>query len=110
MIKPIETLDKDFDNRHAGLYVVYDSTTNIEVSSPFALINDCAAVGGFVEFMKQNGEKKKPFSKYVLRSIGLYDCVEHRMLSGEEYDIVSDDEDYDNYFNDICEMLKSEEV
>ena len=109
MIKPIEELDKDFDNLHPGLYVVYDATTNIEVSSPFALINDCAAVGGFVEFMHQNAEEKKPFSKYVLRSIGLYDCVEHRIISGEEYDIVSDDEDYEKYFSDVCEMLKAEE-
>ena len=110
MSKPIAELDKDFDNRHSGLYVVYDSTTNIEVSAPFPMINDCAAVGGFVEFMKQNGEKKKPFSKYVLRSVGLYDVVEHRIMSGEEYDIIADDEDYEKYFKDICDELRKDEV
>lgn len=109
MKKPIEELDLDFDNEHVGLYVVYDTTTNIEVSGVFTLSNDAAAVGGFVTFMNEQKEKKKPFSKYVLKTVGFYSVVEHKILTGEEYEIISDDEDYEAYFEQICNILKKED-
>lgn len=109
MKKPIEELDTDFDNRTLGLYVVVDNTTNVEISGVFTLMNDAAAVGGFVQFMAENKDKKKPFSKYVLKSVGLYDILEHKIITGESYDIISDDEDYEEYFKEICELVKGRE-
>lgn len=108
MKKPIEELDIDFDNTINNLYVVYDSTTNLEVAAPFPLINDVAAVLAFQNLLSE--KKDKPiFSKYVLKTIGVYDIQRHGLIDGTGYDILSDDEDVDAYVNSLVELVKSKE-
>lgn len=109
MKKPIEELDLDFSMDMSGIYVVVDSTTNIEILSPTVIQNDAAAVGAFVKFMEEQKEKKAPFSRYVLKSVALYSVIDHRIVTGESYDIISDDEDYEEYFKTICDTVYNKE-
>lgn len=109
MKKPIEELDLDFSMDMSGIYVVVDSTTNIEILNPTMIQNDAAAVGAFVKFMAEQKAKKAPFSRYVLKNVAAYSVIEHRMMSGESYDIISDDEDYEEYFKQICDTVYNKE-
>lgn len=109
MKKPIEELDLDFSMDMSGIYVVVDSTTNIEILSPTMIQNDAAAVGAFVKFMTENIGKKAPFSRYVLKNVCAYSVIEHRIVSGESYDIISDDENFEEYFKQICDTVYNKE-
>lgn len=42
-MKPIKELDLDFDDSRFDLYVVVDTTTNLEVSPVLQMRNDCVA-------------------------------------------------------------------
>lgn len=67
MKKPIEELDLDFSMDMSGIYVVLDTTTNIEILSPTMIQNDAAAVGAFVKFMAEQKAKKLLFLVMFLR-------------------------------------------
>ena len=111
MKKEIKTLDLEFNNDLFGLYVVIDQTTDLEVSPIMQIRNDCVAVDSFHKLLSdpEQKDKKAPYSKYVLKSVGVYDVVEHRIISGEEYDIITDDEDVEQYLNDIVSVLNENE-
>ena len=105
----IGLLDKDFDNTWSGLYVIYDSSTNSEVSGVFPCLNDVCAIASFVKFMQEQKDKKSPFSRFVLRTVGVYNLLKHEISSGEGYDIISDDEDYESYFDEVCNLVRNKD-
>lgn len=109
MKKPIDLLDTDFDHDITGLYVVIDTTTNLEVSSVLQMRNDIVAVESFNRFLKEQ-KNKAPYSHYLLRHIGYYSVISHNVMQPvEPYDIVDESEDVENYLKLIVEHLKHKE-
>lgn len=109
MKKNVKELDIEFDNDMVGVFVVIDTTTNIEVSPIFQCPNDVVAVDGFEKFLEGQKDKRAPYSKYKLRSVGMYNVVTHRFESGESYDIISDDEDIKSYIQEIVSLIPNDE-
>ncbi len=108
MKKPINELDLDFDNTCSGLYVVYDITSNVDVSDVVMARNDAMAVEAFKKFVSDMKDKNK-FSKFAIRNIGTYSHMSHRIIDGAEYDIVNDFEDLEGYSQEIYDYINKEE-
>lgn len=110
MKKPCE-LDLDFDTSRVDLYVVVDTTTNLEISPVMSIRNDCLAVDAFKNFLAEQKDKKAPYSHYVMINLGTYSNVKHKIESGDSYQLVSEDDDVENYLKEIVDYIKaSEEV
>lgn len=109
MKKPVNELDLDFDNVISDLYVVYDTTTNLDVSDVVTARNDALAVEAFKKFLEDSQQRKNKFSHFVIRNIGMYSHKEHRLTCGAEYDILSDDEDIEAYSQEIYDFLNKDE-
>lgn len=110
MKKPIEELVITFDGDMSGLYVVIDTTTNIEVAAPFPLKNDVLAVEAFRHLLADQKDKKAAYSHYVLRKVAEYSHIKHVIFEPlDEYDIISDDEDIDDYMNKIVDLVRKNE-
>lgn len=106
-MKLIKELDLDFDDSRFDLYVVVDTTTNIEVSPVLQMRNDCVAVEAFKRMLEEQKEKKAAYSHYMLVNVGTYNCVEHKMECGDYYIVCAEHDDVEKYFNDIVEYIKS---
>lgn len=109
MKKNIGELDIEFDNEMVGVYVVIDTTTNIEVAPIFQCPNDVVAIDAFEKFLEAQKEKRAPYSKYKLRSVGMYNIITHQFETGEHYDIISDDEDIKSYIKEIVSLIPNDE-
>lgn len=103
----LEKLDLDFDNSRVDLYVVVDTTTNLEVSSVIQVKNDCLAVDAFKHFLDEQKEKKAPYSHFVMLNIGSYNLEKHKIENGEVYTLVTEDDNVEDYLNDIVNYIKS---
>lgn len=108
MKKPIEELDLDFDNTMSGLYVVYDITSNMDVSDVIMARNDAMAIEAFKKFVSDVKDKNK-YSKFAIRNVGTYSHMSHRIIDSGEYDIINDNEDIEEYSQQIYEYINKEE-
>lgn len=106
-MKNIPELDLDFDNSRTDLYVVVDTTTNIEVSSVIQVKNDCLAVDAFKHFLEEQKDKKAPYSHFVMINLGTYNTVQHVFESGDAYTLVTEDDNVEEYLKDIVNYIKS---
>lgn len=110
MKKPIKELDLDFDPNRNDLYVVIDTTTNIEVSPIMPIKNDALAVDSFKKFCEEMKEKKAPYSKFRLLNVGTYNNQEHKIEAGDSYVVIDDSEDIEAYIKEVVdEISKNEE-
>lgn len=96
-----EDLDIEFSNVDYNLYIVFDNTTNADVSGIIPGANDLVAIGSFVEFMDSQKDKIKPYSEYILRFIGRYDSMNHKLNNGETIDIISSKENVKEYYDGL---------
>ena len=106
-MKNIPELDLDFDNSRVDLYVVVDTTTNLEVSPVIQVKNDCLAVDAFKHFLEEQKEKKAPYSHFVMLNLGCYNLEKHKIENGEVYTLVTEDDNVEDYLNDIVNYIKS---
>lgn len=109
MKKPVKELDLDFDNTFVDLYVVVDTTTNLEVSPVMNIRNDAMAVDAFKHFIEEQKDKKPAYSKYELINLGTYNVNLHCMCSGDKYIVVTEDEDLEAYYKEIVEAIGKKE-
>lgn len=110
MKAPLDTLDTDFSQDVFGMYVVVDTTTNIEVSPVMQIRNDCVAVDSFNNLLQEQKEKKAPYSHYLLKRVGAYNCISHAVMEPVDmYEIVDESEDVENYLKLIVEDIKHKE-
>lgn len=109
MKTPIETLDLDFDPLRSDLYVVIDTTTNIEVSPLMPIKNDALAVDAFKKLCEEQKDKKAPYSKFQLMNLGTYNNQEHKIECGDKYVVVDDSEDLEAYMKEIVSKISKNE-
>ena len=101
MKKNYEELGIEFQQTQYNLYVVYDKTTSRDISGIMTASNDLVAVGSFVEFLEKEKDKIKPYSEYVLRAVGTFDCFNLKLTDGTPEDILSSKEDVKEYYDGL---------
>lgn len=97
-----EKLDVEFSDDFYGLYVVYDNTTKVDISGVITAPNDLVAVGSFVDFVKNQKDKMKPYSEYILRRVGMFKRDVLNICDYEHFDILSSRENYEEYYDSLC--------
>lgn len=114
-MKPENELFREFDdNNFSHIYSVIDKKTGVNISGLMLIKNDVLAVEAFKNFIEEQAKAGniKPYSEYSLQCLGVYNnqinviCESVREV---EYEICTNHDDLETYWNNIVELCRQDE-